>query len=97
MANLGIIEIYGTEGWVDVEAKMAEKYEGFAFEAGKQYTLQVIGNNKICITDGTTPEEEEGFEKSKDPFAYTHAASTKLFVKCKYQRPFTSIHVNIAD
>ena len=80
MANLGIIEIYGTEGWVDAEAKMAEKYEGFAFEA-----------------DGTTPEEEEGFEKSKDPFAYTHAASTKLFVKCKYQRPFTSIHVNIAD
>ena len=85
------------EGWVDAEVKMAEKYEGFAFEAGKQYTLQVIGNNKICITDGTTPEEEEGFEKSKDPFAYTHAASTKLFVKCKYQRPFTSIHVNIAD
>ena len=81
---------------MDIRA-LAEKYEGFAFEAGKQYTLQVIGNNKICITDGTTPEEEEGFEKSKDPFAYTHAASTKLFVKCKYQRPFTSIHVNIAD
>lgn len=36
MANLGIIEIYGNEGWVDAEVKMAEKYEGFAFEAGKQ-------------------------------------------------------------
>ena len=47
MANLGIIEIYGNEGWVDAEVKMAEKYEGFAFEAGKQYTLQVIGNNKM--------------------------------------------------
>lgn len=24
MANLGIIEIYGNEGWVDAEVKMAE-------------------------------------------------------------------------
>ena len=77
MANLGISFIKQTDDWI----KVADLYEGFAFEVGKTYNIQLWNEHRICIkNDGETPERFEGFE-CYQPITYTHQEGAQLWVK----------------
>lgn len=68
-----IAEVTVTDTWQKLEDLIKQKVSTFAFENGKEYTIQNQLNMIYLIELDTTPTKENGFYSgaSKDPIVYT--------------------------
>lgn len=78
-----IAEVKVTNQWQKLEDLIKQKISSFAFENGKEYTIQNIGNSSAnFIEKTTTPTKEIGFVKraNETTLVYTKTRGT-LYVK----------------
>ncbi|MBS4760281.1 MAG: hypothetical protein KHX03_06250 [Clostridium sp.] len=97
MANIANFKINTDANWVNIEDKIKETKSDFAFTDGKTYLIQVFAPHKICISASGEPSGGDGFEKSDEPFSYTHSTGTGLYVKSKYVKQYSQIEINVAE
>ena len=80
-----IAEVTATNQWQKLEDLIKQKVSSFAFENGKEYTIQNIGISDVkFIEKSSTSTNEVGFIKraSEIPIVYTKT-SGDLYVKSR--------------
>lgn len=80
-----IAEVTATNQWQKLEDLIKQKISSFAFENGKEYTIQNIGISDVkFIEKASTPTNEVGFIKRANeiPIVYTKT-SGDLYVKAR--------------
>ena len=77
-----IAEVIATNQWQKLEDLIKQKVSSFAFENGKEYTIQNQSNIINLIELEAAPTEQNGFYSgaSKEPIVYTKT-SGDLYVR----------------
>lgn len=77
-----IAEVIATNQWKKLEDLIKQKVSSFAFENGKEYTIQNQSNIINLIELDAAPTEQNGFSPgaSKEPIIYTKT-SGDLYVR----------------
>ena len=77
-----IAEVTATNQWQKLEDLIKQKVSSFAFEIGKEYTIQNQSNIINLIELDAAPTEQNGFSPgvSKEPIIYTKT-SGDLYVR----------------
>ncbi|UKI40469.1 MAG: hypothetical protein L6V95_09765 [Candidatus Melainabacteria bacterium] len=77
-----IAEVTATNQWQKLEDLIKQKVSSFAFENGKEYTIQNQSNIINLIELDTAPTEQNGFYSgaSKEPIVYAKT-SGDLYVR----------------